>query len=162
MTAYRWLAPLALTLCLEPACDPQTCTLVGCGSTLDLVVEGEDGGALPDSTYEIVLELDGAVYSTACGSPEPGMLMCEPVEGPSTFVIEAVGTTTGTISMSVFSSEGGGEGPKTARLTIVAGDAPLVDETWDVTYETDAPNGEECGPICYSATETLAVTIEEG
>ena len=163
MAVYRWLAPLAplaSTLYLAAAaCDPQSCTTAGCGTTLQLGIEGPGGSALPDSTYEIILDLDGSPYSTVCGSPEPGMFQCEPVEGPPTPQVTAFTTTTGTILIEVNADEGQGDGPQQVALSVIAGDAPLVDESWSVTYETLHPNGEECGPVCRTATEFLVATV---
>jgi hypothetical protein len=154
----------ALCLCLVAvpltACDDSmTCTLAGCGATLDVFIEVEGGGPLPDSTYEIVLELDGAPYVTACGQPEPGMFLCEPVEGPDRFEVDASPFTDGTkIWLSVWADGGEGDGPESVHLTVIAGDAPLVDTTAEPTYAPTFPNGEECGPRCLQA-ELITATF---
>jgi hypothetical protein len=151
---------MSLSLVAMPlaSCDDSlTCTDAGCDTTLNVFIEVEGGGTLPDSSYEIVLELDGSPYVTACGRPEPGVFICEAVEGPDGFEVEAGTSTDGTaISLSVSADEGQGEGPQVVRLTVVAGDAPLVDTTVEPTYAPYFPNGEECGPRCVQADPITA------
>lgn len=149
---FLWAALSASTLALASACDPESCTLIGCSDSLLIIIEGPDGGALPDSTYEIVLELDGSTYATACGQPTEGEHYCEPVEGAGTHQLAARYNPSGTISIEVTNDT-----PDDVSLSVVAGDAPLVDQTWAVEYETSAPNGEDCGPVCRSADPLRAV-----
>jgi len=154
------LAAACLGLVVVPfaACDDSLqCTLAGCQSTLELRIEVADGGRLPDASYEIVVELDGIPYVTACGQPQPGMFACEPVEGPAAFVVEANPYTDGSaIGLTVWADEGEGDGPQRVRLTVVSGDAPLVDTTTEPTYETRFPNGEACGPSCVQGEQITA------
>lgn len=142
----------APTLALAAACDPESCTLIGCDDSLMVIIEGPDGSALPDSTYEIVLELDGSTYVTACGQPSSGEYFCEPVEGMGSHQLEVLYTPSGIISIEVTNDT-----PDEVSLSVTAGDAPLLDESWVVQYETSAPNGEDCGPVCRSADPLRAV-----
>lgn len=147
----------ASTLILAGACDPTACTDIGCYESLTVIIEGPDGAALPDSTYEIVLELDGSTYVTACGQPSPGEYFCEPVEGVGPHELAAQYTTSGIISLEVIDDT-----PDEVSLSVIAGDAPLLDESWSVEYETSTPNGQDCGPVCRSADPLRAVIEIEG
>jgi hypothetical protein len=152
---------VCLALVAAPlACDDTTsCTLQGCGSTLELFIEVAGGGELPDASYEVVLELDGETYVTACGRPEPDMFVCEPVEGTGSFEVDASPFTDRTaISLHVMADEGEGEGPEVVHLTVVSGDAPLIDRTMEPLYSTVFPNGEGCGS-CVTA-EPITSTFE--
>ncbi|MCH9679915.1 MAG: hypothetical protein K0V04_00660 [Deltaproteobacteria bacterium] len=148
------------TLTLALGCDVTSCTDAGCDTTIDIVIEGPNSGALPDSTYEIVVDVAGSIYSTVC-STSPGTSSCEPAEGAGPFELDIVVTNNGVILGQV-RDQSNSMTPATVGLTVIAGDAPLVDEMWDVEYETIHPNGEDCSPTCSRATEVLTAVVDLG
>ncbi len=160
MRVHTLITTLALSaFTLAAGCDVQTCTDAGCGTTLQLQIEGPDGRALPDSTYEIVVDLGGSLYSTVC-STSPGTTSCEPAEGAGPFHVDASITSTGTIMVEVNDDGWDALTPDTVALSVTAGDAPLFDDSWDVEYDIVHPNGEDCEPTCAVATENLVATID--
>ena len=46
-------------------------------------------------------------------------------------------------------------GPDEVRVQVLAGDAPLADETFRPTYERDEPNGEGCGFVDHEVRQDV-------
>lgn len=50
-----------------------------------------------------------------------------------------------------------GSGPSSVALTISRDGKPIGQGDWNVKYQTAAPNGPECGPVCHQATVKLDI-----
>lgn len=141
-------------------CDESlACTLAFYPAGLRLRFTGPEGADLPAATYEIVLTVDGATYSLACGAPEaPDMFVCEPVEGSGDHRIETRAEFPGGFEVSIWRPEGNDSlGPAKVDLQVVSGDAPLVDATFTPTYERDEPNGDGCGQVDHEVEEVVVI-----
>ncbi len=131
------------------ACDDaQTCTLADCSNGGAITVETADDSPLPEAMIEITLELGVDTWSITCSPGEDG---CER-EGPQETPLDVVvwrGTpgvaTGGTVE---FSSGGRGDLPATYALRVNLGGDQVLEEAGTFEYETSAPNGPDCGPIC--------------
>lgn len=140
-------------------CDTHACTLVQYDAGLRLWFRGPDDMPLPEVTLEIVLHVDGEVYTLACGRPDPeSSFVCEDAEGSGDHRIAAEELSRYAFSLRIWGVDGGDEvGPSEVRIEAVSGDAPLVDQTFMPTYETDEPNGEGCGRIDHVVEETIVI-----
>jgi hypothetical protein len=154
---------IAGALCAAPAaCEPtHACTLIGTSAGLVLHFEGPDGGALPPATYEIVLDVDGDVYSLACSKPDDDTdISCEDAEGSGDHQIvheDEFGTSAFFELRIVRNDSDGSFGPEKIVVKVVSGDAPLVDETLEPTYQRDEPNGEGCGFVDHEVRQSVVV-----
>ena len=150
----------ASLLPLVAACDGHECTLIGCGPALTLAIEGADDEPLPESTYEIVLVLDGEPVALACGhAPEAGGWFCEDNEGTPSFDVVAY-----VESAAIFIEIQGGEGsdvvgPRNVDIEVMAGDAPLADESRSPQYDSSEPNGEGCGRCEHGEVDPIEIAI---
>jgi hypothetical protein len=147
------------------ACDStQTCTAIGSSPGLVLHFEGPNGDALPPATYEIVLKVDGEVYSLACAKPdEDSDFSCDEAEGSGDHRIDHEDEfgTSAFFELRIVSYVGNDAlGPEEVVVEVVSGDAPLVNETFRPTYERDEPNGEGCGFVDHQVVQ--AVVIDAG
>ena len=50
-------------------------------------------------------------------------------------------------------------GPDHVVLEVMAGDAPLVDASFDPDYERDEPNGEGCGPVDHEVVQSVVIDV---
>jgi hypothetical protein len=144
------------------ACDStQKCTLIGITPGLVLHFEGADGGALPPATYEIVLNVDGEVYSLACAKPnEDSDFQCEEAEGSGDHRIDHEDEfgTSAFFELRIVSYVGDDTlGPEEVVVEVVSGDAPLVNETFRPTYERNEPSGEGCGFVDHQVVQPVAI-----
>lgn len=146
-------------------CDStQTCTAIGTSPGLVLHFEGPNGDPLPAATYEIVLTVDGEVYSLACAKPDDGTdFTCEEAEGSGDHRIDHEDEfgTSSFFELRIVHYVGNDTlGPEEVVVEVVSGDAPLVNETFRPTYERDEPNGEGCGFVDHQVMQ--AVVIDAG
>ena len=148
---------VASTLALAGACDTQSCTDAGCGPLLTFFVEGPDAAALPDGSYEVVVDLDGSVYTSTCVVADPSSFACEDFEGEAPFRVSGnlVGNL-GTLRFSVYEDDPSDLTVKQVSVMVDVEGNTVTDESWSPEYETHRPNGEECGPTCTQATEAYA------
>lgn len=147
-------------LSLVAACDSNECTLIGCGPALTLTIQGADDEPLPESTYEIVLVLDGEPFVLACGhAPEAGGWFCEDAEGGSSFDVLAY-VEEAAIHIEIQGGEGSDVvGPRNVDVDVTADDAPLVDETLSPQYDSSEPNGEGCGACEHAEVDPIEIEI---
>jgi hypothetical protein len=159
---------LALGLCavslfsMVAACDSNQCTLIGCGPALTLTIQGADDEPLPESTYEIVVVLDGEPNVVTCGhAPEAGGWFCEDPEGMPTFDLFAyVESGPARIVIEIQGSDGGDVvGPRNVDVDVMAGDATLAIETLSPQYEASEPNGEGCGRCEHADVDPIEIPI---
>jgi hypothetical protein len=157
------LGLVALSLLpLVTACDPRQCSLIGCGPALTLTIQGADDEHLPVSTYEIVLVLDGEPVALACGdAPAPDGWSCEDAEGTPSFHVRAyVDDAPRRIFIEIRGDEGGDVvGPRSVDVEVVAGDAPLANETLNPQYDAIEPNGEGCGRCEQADVDPIEIEI---
>jgi hypothetical protein len=149
-------------LSLVAACDGNECTLIGCGPALTLTIQGADDEPLPESTYEIVLVLDGEPVALACGhAPEAGGWFCEDAEGPPSFDVFAYVESNPTrFRIEIQGGEGGDVvGPRSVDVDVVAGDAPLADESLNPQYDASEPNGEGCGRCEHADVDPIEIVV---
>lgn len=140
------LLPAAL---LVSGCDPfgTSCPAIDCADLLELEFTGE-AGDLPPSTYEIVLTIRDEVHLVVCASPPPeggGDWWCEdPEETGQRLWVYADESPAQDVSFTVM-VEGGFEldGPTAVGVSVMAGDAPLLDETYEVDF-SERDDDDEC------------------
>jgi hypothetical protein len=134
----------------------ESCTSMGCVDGLHIVLE--KATLWPAGNYTFAFELDGVDVTCkgslplkACGS---GLSMsCEPAgkvhigESGCAMPPEAHGFTD--IQLAA------GGSPRAVKLTILAEDQPLHEARLTPQYRSTRPNGEDCEPVCNSASETV-------
>lgn len=142
--------------------DSESCTLAGCIDGFSLYLVAAE--PLRDGTYDLELTLDGVaatcrhviadgraasaaecsrssvVRSTASvhnnGSPPD-------IDAPNAFIIDIL------------------DASAVVTLRVLHDGAPLVEQSYEPAYQTVAPNGPECGPICDAAPpQQLALTFD--
>jgi hypothetical protein len=177
----RWGLGLALGLvAVAPlACEePISCYDNACTGVFSWYAEGEGGGALQPGTYAFEVELDGTLVGFSCIIADTrGDSECDtPVvlEGDGDFpelsvdlrgVMEGYQDPSDQVGRIMFSASenvpGGMSGPADVRITATRDGQPVVDETYEVTYERDETfhGDERCG-FC-DGTDTRTVEITE-
>lgn len=142
-------------------CDSHTCLASESPAGLLLRFEGPGQTAPPPATYEIVLEVDGDTYSMACGVPDGATAFsCEAAEGTGDHRIEhdLDSDAPGPLSIRITHADGADRfGPEEVRVQVVSGDAPLVDATFEPSYERDEPNGEGCGLVDHEVEQVVVI-----
>ena len=120
-------APLFLISCED---DTKYCTEMSCSSGLTLTIQDSYGGAA--TTASGTVTIDGQDYTFDCADAN-NAVFCE--NGVVLIQVEQGETATYNITMSDESA---------------VGDLELI-------FESYAPNGEECGPICYVDNHTVSL-----
>jgi hypothetical protein len=147
-----------MLLLLLAACDPiplfphddtAACTDMGCTDGYDLGFSVSTPG-----TWSFDLSIDGApVHCQAtlplresnpdgCDADDVGLVLSGSALPDSEHSIEGLGVWR--------------VGVETIELTVTRDDAPVWSGTLHPAYETLAPNGEACGPVCSYAHEDVA------
>lgn len=152
------------TLLMLAGCadDSESCTLIGCNDGFWVYVVAAE--PLRDGTYDLELTLDGVAAT------------CRHViaDGRAASAAECGGSSVvrSTASIHNNGSPPNNDAPNafvidirdaSARVTlrVLHDGAPLVEQSYEPTYQTVAPNGPECGPICDSAPpQELALTFD--
>jgi hypothetical protein len=153
---------IALVMLAGCSDSSDSCTLAGCTSGFSISLVAAE--PLRDGTYDLELTLDGVaatcqhviadgqsvadaecnrrslVRSTASiynnGAPPNN-------EAPNAFVID------------IF------DAAALVELRVLRDGAPLVEQSYEPSYRTVAPNGPECGPICNTASpQQSALTFD--
>lgn len=127
--------------------DEQFCTFAGCDNGGAITVGTPNDAPLPDATIEINLEFDDEAWLITC---RPGEDSCER-DGPSQSPLGVIvwrGTTGVTIE---FSPADRSDVPDAYVLRVDVDAERVLEEAGMFEYETFAPNGPDCGPICDSA-----------
>lgn len=117
-----------------------TCTLIGCGGGIE--VELVD---LPANTpYQVILSF---------ASGETKALSCDPdlEDKPSSFEKSCFSNG------AFFSLEQDALPPDEVTVTIIVG-GDRVSQVFNPVYKKTQPNGEDCPPICYSATVKINIS----
>lgn len=145
-------------------CEPtQTCTAIGTPAGLVLRFEAGEGATLPASTYEIILDVDGDVYSLACGKPDDEAdFTCEEAEGSGDHTItheDELGSSRFFDIRIVSYGDDVTAGPEHVVVEVIAGDAPLVDAAFEPEYERDEPNGEGCGLVDHEVVQSVVIDV---
>ncbi|MCB9758921.1 MAG: hypothetical protein H6739_03705 [Alphaproteobacteria bacterium] len=144
-----WLALLACKG--APFDSGLACTDIGCIDGLEIRFE-TDGW--PAGRYVVALDLDGATETCTAtlpfgDSPDDGC------DGEAS--LSLIGTRLPAAQQAI----GGVWLTRTdlsaVGLTLSRDDAVLVETTLTPEYETLAPNGEACGPVCRYASEAVVV-----
>lgn len=169
-----WLLGLACGLvAVAPlACDTITCQSNQCAGGLEWYAQTDGGGALLPGTYAFEADLDGTRVSFECSIAESvGDSDCEaPVvlEGDGDFELE-VGVRgveqgfqqpsdhVGRIVLDAREQVSGGvRGPEAVHIVGTRDEQPIVDVTYELTYERDeAYHGDErCGFCDLTQTRT--------
>jgi hypothetical protein len=134
--------------------NPRGCTEIGC---IDgLYVTFRPGDSWPAGAYRFDLETEagsascsGSLPLPACGTPG---LTCQgvPVQiGESGCALPA--------SAHGFSDLRFPSAPKRVHVRISRDNQMIFERELEPTYRRAQPNGAGCGPVCNSASETLAV-----
>lgn len=127
--------------------DGQACTAAGCGNGGAITVETPDGALLPDATIRIDIEFDGEAWMITCNPDEDECTRDGPSETPLRVILWR-GTTGVTVE---FSSDERSDMPAGYVLRVEVEGQQVLDEAGTFKYETLAPNGPDCGPICDNA-----------
>lgn len=123
----------ALATLLLSGCGEATyCTLIGCLSQVVVVLPTEyaDVGGADKPVAEVCVD-------DACGTTELTV-----VEGAVQAAVQPPQKATDAR-------------PVTVRVTVTRGSRTVAEASTTVTLRRDAPNGEDCGPVCFTAGLTL-------
>lgn len=174
----RWGLGLVLGLVtVAPlACEePISCFDNECSGVFGWYAQGEGGGALMPGTYAFEADLDGTLVGFSCVIADTlGGSECDtPVvlEGDGDFelridlyaVMEGYQDPNDQVGRITFSAsedvEGGVTGPAAVQITATRDGQPVVDVTYDVTYERDETyhGDERCGFCDQTDTRTFEV-----
>ena len=142
--------------------DSDHCTLAGCtnGFLIHLVA----AEPLRDGTYDLEVTLDGVV--TTCrhvieDGQEASAAECNRRSLMHSFATSYNGgalpnpDAPNAFVINLF------DAAALVTLRVSRDGAPLVEQTYEPTYQTNTPNGPECGPICNTApSQELALTFD--
>ena len=154
------LTLIATITALIVGCDTITapgldCTEIGCSSGLTLNFGASTPGLW---TFEVDLVEDGAVTETiVCQSTLPlSDTAAESCDNPSVFLFlsgsalpDEEHQITGMNLMDLT--------PEEVNIRVFLDDESILSESIFPTYESYSPNGEECGPTCYSGEENITI-----
>ncbi len=150
MRRFTPLLALSLLAPLLPACS-NTCTLIGCGPAVVLVVGSDEAPLDPSvSAYQIDLDLDGQSVVVTCttGSPQ-----CEVEGNGGKFWVEALNNAD-RIDIEV---NGGEElAPALIEVYVLADDDQIHESSLSPQYTDEEINGEGCG-VCRTADEAFVL-----
>jgi hypothetical protein len=87
----------------------------------------------------LAISFQSAETCTTTQTPSSSTISCVPVPGKIWEIVVVAGT------------------PSSVHLHQEVGGTAILDQTLAATYETVAPNGESCGPICHEGTAALTI-----
>ena len=133
-----WLV-VVLAGAVSPGCDLEDCTEAGCSSSITLQVTHADGqsfvgfgGTLDTEAGEVIaFDCDGTHTGTVASDV---LIQC----APDSVTLEISPATA------------------SAQITTARGQ---VQVSLEPEYRTLTPNGEECGPTCFVATEKVTIPL---
>lgn len=144
------LAALVVALAALPGCDvfaPRACTLIGCTSTIDLLLPEAHS-----SVYEVSIESPTVSGTVECVPPDPDEEDGRWSERLFTGDLRAQGPAVATVvcdasrvSLQFFDSEP--DMPKELTVTI-DGEHSRSRTFDDIEYAVSQPNGPDCPPVC--------------
>ena len=145
---------LAATLPLL-ACD-RACTLVGCGSPLQVDLER---AAWTPGTYEVTVVADGE--TTVCSATLPLDCDAPPACGASSELIVGLSGCAGPPSEHKLGpiELPHGTAPKSVEVRVAQDGALIGEAVYTPTYTESYPNGPDCGPPCFGA-ESVTLTLQ--
>ncbi len=164
----RALALLA-ALATLPACivmpanddngDDGACTLLGCNDGF-LVDFTTPTGAWAPGDYRFDLVVDGKAVTCEAALPLPNCSQgtyVNPCDPPDLLLLESGCALPA--EQHGFAGLAWSTTPSRMRVTISRDGVALVDTNLAPTYAVSEPNGPGCGPVCRTASATLAVPL---
>lgn len=153
MTPAKTLPLAVLSGLLLLSCgdkDATLCTDIGCTDGLDIAFSPAFETA---GEYLVTVEADALVITCTANLPlTEDLATCD-----------ADGVYLGTSGSALDESEHRltglylEAGPSTVRLVVTRDGETVVEAELSPTYQTYAPNGEECGPVCTYDSESVSV-----
>jgi hypothetical protein len=137
---------------------PAECTDIACNDGFTVAFSPNSGWQA--GSYRFTIDVDGAV--TTCEGALPlracnagASLACSPASqrvgiGESGCALPVEQHAFSELAVT-------GQPAQRISVTIAKDGAPLVQKTFTPAYVTSQPNGEGCGPVCKSASDTLTV-----
>lgn len=167
---------LLLALCLMglPGCSSagHSCTAMGCGNDVTLTFVSTDD-TWAEGQYHLTLVVDSATYVCTAEPPDAALdirrVECDAPLGTMTLAWRSVTdcvehrsansvSQTCTSVPDKFTLEAALQGtPKQVQVKLTRNDAPLLDQSVSLTYETTQPNGPDCEPVCKQAAVKIDV-----
>ncbi len=138
------VSSLTLTSCL-------TCTLIGCEDQVSIV--GSSSSPLQSGRYQAIVFADGEELEHEVdfmAAPGRGVLS----EGCATTFCFTLHVNEDGVSVSVISQPRGQEF-EDVRVEFMYEDAPIGETVISPVYETQYPNGRQCGAVCRSASTSF-------
>jgi len=166
---------LLIGLACLPACSlvEHTCTEIGCVDGLSLALRTADGTWF-NGSYALTFDVDGKLHTCEMilprDRPATGSLTelsCDPALGWRKPTLEEVTTCQqqtnpgsvsqscepipGHLSLHVFVPDA----PQRVKVGVSRDGVTLLEQTVTPNYVESRPNGEDCEPLCRSATATV-------
>ena len=123
---------------------------MACSDGLDVAFSAKQPGS-----YSFNVVADGEV--TTCGATLP-LPPCDQPAGGCSRQSVTLGLSGCALPAAEHSLEGislAGVHPTTIEVFVTRDGEEIAHQTFSPTYQTVAPNGEACGPVCSQATVTL-------
>jgi hypothetical protein len=148
------LSLLCLPLLLSCEDEASSCTQIGCtdGFTASIT---KTSGTWDAGAYEFEIEVDGTSYFCSVDLP----FESETTTADCDSDLVWLGTSGSALDESEHEivSVGTTEVAAIVFVTVRLDGTALTYMTWEPEYDRQAPNGEDCGPICYTAEDVLVV-----
>jgi hypothetical protein len=149
MNAPGWFVAVATSLAVLTSCEESDCTAAGCNDGFAVYLVADE--PLREGIYDIEMTMDG----------DP--VTCQIVLPGGSF--GAAPACSDSVRLRVSASiHNNGAAPDhdapnaiivdmfvaaaVSELKVSHDEAPLFEQTYRPTYQTVAPNGPECGPVC--------------
>lgn len=152
---------LALCACtfVLTACESKVCTLKGCGDQLDVTFASP---IAESGSYSIIVDADELTTECQVTLGPPGGLGGAGGLGGGSSKSALDAECSGSLGLSVevlgtVRIEGlkiGGVW-ENVRVRLEAGDARLLDDSFEPNYVKQYPNGEQCPPVCSVASQQV-------
>ncbi|MCR9165822.1 MAG: hypothetical protein ACE37F_32235 [Nannocystaceae bacterium] len=137
---------LSMLSALLPSCT-NTCTLVGCGPAVTLLVGSEDAPLDPSvAQYQVDLDLDGQAVVVTCIT---GQTQCDIEGNDGPFWVEALSYPD---RLEIGINSGEELAPHLIEVYVLADDTQIHEGGISPTYSDEEINGEGCG-VCRTADD---------